>query len=135
MDANVLVSFLTDRDAQQQEQANDLFVAAARGNLTIFVHQVVLAEIVYALGNFYQVSDNIIRSDLRKLLALPGTTPLDELSWPLLLDLWPDGFADFADAALAAVALQNRSLRIATFDRKFIRSMKKLDIPPFWGKP
>jgi rRNA-processing protein FCF1 len=31
VDANVLISFITDRNLQQQEQADDLFKAAAGG--------------------------------------------------------------------------------------------------------
>ena len=132
VDTNVLISFLTDREPEQQALANELFEAAALGRLSVVLHQAVLSESVYALRSLYRLEDALIRSHLQKLLALPGVSPHDELAWPLLLDLWPDSLGDFADAALAAVALQQRSFRIATFDRKFLRGLRKLDLPVLW---
>ena len=39
LDTNVLVSFLTDRDAEQQEQAAALFETAAQGEAELILHQ------------------------------------------------------------------------------------------------
>lgn len=46
LDTNVLVSFLTDRNAEQQEQASALFEAASSGKTELVLHQIVITELV-----------------------------------------------------------------------------------------
>ncbi len=132
LDTNVLVSFLTDRDAEQQAQAAALFEAAAQGEVEIVLHQMVVAEMVYVLGNLYQVETREIAAMVDDLLSSPGAKPVDELSWTLVLELWPDRVPDFADAVLAAVAREGRYDAVATFDRRFVRRLRKEGIPRYW---
>lgn len=132
MDTNVLVSFLTDRHREQQRLAGELFTAASSGESSLWLHQMVLSETVYVLLNVYQLEPTRVADYLERLYAMPGIEPLDDLSWSTLLDLWPNAIPDFADAALAAVALRNRGLRIATFDQRLMRQLSKLDVPTYW---
>ena len=132
LDTNVLVSFLTDRDAEQQAQAAALFEAAAQSEVELVLHQIVVGEMVYVLGNLYQVEAQEIAAMIDDLLASPGVKPVDELSWTLVLELWPGRVSDFADAVLAAVALGGRYDAVATFDRRFVRRLRREGIPRYW---
>jgi len=132
IDTNVLVSFLTDRDPEQQARAADLITAAAQREVQLLLHQQVLAELVYVLVNLYRRSREEIAAILRELLALPGALPVDELPWSLVLDLWPKQIPDFADAVLAATCKAGRHDSIATFDADFQRRLPGLGLEPYW---
>lgn len=123
VDTNVIVSFLTDRSVEQQQQAARLFEGAAAGSLTLQLHQAVLTELVYVLGNIYGIEASQRAGILADLLSLPGVEPVDDSAWGLVLGYWPDEIPDFGDALLAAVA---GASAIATFDVRFIQRLRKL---------
>lgn len=132
VDTNVLVSYLTDRNEEQQRQASQLLEAAARGEHTLLLHQTVLAELVYVLRNLYSVPGEEVADVLRDLLALPGVETVDALSWSHLLGLWPDTYPDFADACLASVAVRAKVEGIATFDQAFARRLRRGGVGSAW---
>ncbi|MCZ6507019.1 MAG: PIN domain-containing protein [Acidobacteria bacterium] len=132
IDTNVLLSFLTDRDLSQQGKAAELMREASAGTLTLWLHQVVLIEMVFVLLNLYRRSPAETASLLGDLLQLPGVRPLDEAPWPRLLDLWPAVFTDFPDALLAAVVAERDLDAIATFDLRFARRLRDRQLPTYW---
>lgn len=125
LDTNVLLSYLTDRDLQQQEAATRLFEKAAEGEHALVLHQVAISEMVYVLHSFYRVEKSTIAALLREVLALPGIIAVNEIVWSRLLDLWPDRFSDFGDAALAALTIEGRHDAVATFDHPFARQLER----------
>jgi len=132
LDTNVLLSFLTDRDPEQQEKAARLLDEAAAGELTLILHQMVVAEMVYVLQNLYCVAPEVIAATIEDVLGMPGVAPVNDLVWSLLLDLWPEKVSDFTDAALAAVMIQGRHDALATFDRPFARQLAKQGAAVYW---
>jgi predicted nucleic acid-binding protein len=133
LDTNVLVSFLTDRDAEQQARAAELIERGARNELRLVLPQIVATELVYVLTNLYEKPASEAAGVLRDLLGTPGVEPLDELPWSLLLDLWPETVPGFADAALVAVAKGGRHEAVATFDRGLRRTLGEQGLRPYWG--
>lgn len=134
VDTNVLVSFLTDRNPQQQALAATLFEQAAAGQHEILVHQMVLVEVVFVLGKLYNVPPEQIALYLGDLLRAPGVSVLAELSWSRLLELWPARMAAFTDAALAAVARDLRGVAVATFDQGLARALGKVGVTRHWPR-
>lgn len=132
VDTNVLVSFLTNRDERQQEQAGQLFREAAEGKCALILHQVVLSEMVYVLLTVYSISAQEVSQTLNDLLAMPGTLAVDSISWALLLSLWPDRIPTFADAALAAIVTQGGYDEVATFDRPLRSRLKRQGLRSHW---
>jgi predicted nucleic acid-binding protein len=132
LDANVLLSYLTDRDLHQQEAASRLFDEAAEGEHALVLHQVAITEMVYVLRNIYRVEKIEIAAMIRDVLALPGIVVMDEIVWSLLLDLWPGRFNDFGDAALATVAIDGRYDAVATFDNSFARQLERQGLAPYF---
>ena len=55
VDTNVLVSFLTDRDKDQQERAAELFLAAREREHSLILHSISISEAIYVLRNLYKV--------------------------------------------------------------------------------
>jgi rRNA-processing protein FCF1 len=48
------------------------------------------------------------------------------------MEVWPNLLSALADAAIAAVALNNRYDAIATFDQKLAKRMKDYGVPAYW---
>ncbi len=132
VDTNVLVSFLTDRDPEQQARAAELLARAADRELEVVLHQVVVVETAYVLRNLYGVSREDTAAIVRELLAMPGVTAVDEMPWSALLELWPATFAELAGGALAAVARAGRHDAVATFDLTFRRRLERLGLESYW---
>lgn len=132
VDTNVLLSFLTDRNEEQQNRAAALFQAAAVGEHVLVLPQVVLTEMVYVLLNVYAVAAAEVARTIADLLGMPGVHPHDELPWNQVLELWPAQIPSFGDAAIASVARQGRHDAVATFDLKLSRQLRRLDLASLW---
>jgi len=132
VDTNVVLSFITDRDAQQQARATKLFAAAVAGECVVVLHQTVILETVYVLGNVYKVEPAVVSSVLRDLLLAPGVTVADEIHWPSVWALWPNRIKDFADACQAAAASAGTFHAVATFDTRFAKRARSQGIATYW---
>jgi predicted nucleic acid-binding protein len=121
IDTNVLISFVTDRNLEQQVQAARIFEAARRSQLTVACHQNVVTEFVYVLDRIYHVEPSVIQKMLRDLIDMPGVMLVNELDILCLLSVWPDKCLDYGDAVLLAFCKENKDIRLATFDCKFAK--------------
>lgn len=121
IDTNLLISFVTDRNKEQQEQAANIFDAARRSHLSILCHQNVLTEFVYVLNRIYKVEQSAINSMLHDLLTTPGIETVNDLDHLKLLDIWPAKCADYGDAILLAFSKSRRDVMLATFDQQLLK--------------
>lgn len=124
VDTNVLVSYLVDREPDQQRRAERLIRRAADGEIEAVLPQIVTTELVFVLANLYRQPAVEVAGILRDLLSLPGIVTVDELDWQTVLALWPERIPSFADAVVAAVARQQR-LAVASFDRALLKSLRR----------
>jgi predicted nucleic acid-binding protein len=128
IDTNFLISFVTDRNKQQQEQAALLFDAARRSRLLILCHQNVVTEFVYVLSRIYKVDPSAINCMLHDLLSTPGIEMINDLDHLELLDIWPVTCADYGDAVLLAYCKTRRDVELTTFDRQLIKTAQGIGI-------
>ena len=128
IDTNALISFVTDRNPAQQQKIADIFDEAVRLKSTIICPQNVLTEFVYVLDRVYGTPKRKIRLMIREFLKLPGVKIKNDVKIELVLDFWPNRLPDFGDAIVASVCRSNKGTVAATFDRKLINVLKKLNI-------
>jgi predicted nucleic acid-binding protein len=121
IDTNVLISFVTDRNLEQQGQAARIFESARRSQITFLCHQNVVTEFVYVLDRVYHVEPITVQGMLRDLIDMPGVELVNELDLSRLLTVWPDKCPDYGDAVLLAFCKGHKDIRLATFDRKFAK--------------
>jgi len=124
IDTNALISFVTDRNLDQQRRISTIFDDAAQLKVTILCPQNVLTEFVYVLEKIYKQPKSQIRSMIADFIALPGVQIIHTVDFESLLKFWPDKIADFGDAIVAVVGKAGKGAQIATFDAKFIRALQ-----------
>jgi len=128
IDTNALVSFVTDRNHEQQLKIAPLFESAAHMKAVIFCHQHVLTEFIYVLDRIYQVPKDKIGMMIKDLIEMPGIEVIQEVDFKAILSWWPDPFNDFGDAIIAVAGKTRSGSMVVTFDRKFAVNLNALDI-------
>jgi predicted nucleic-acid-binding protein len=129
IDTNSLISFVTDRNPNQQKAVAHLFEAAARLHHEVICHQVVLIEFVYVLEKVYSLPKTEIKRLIEALVRMPGINFVNDADMKAVISIYPAPFSDFGDAVLAAYARQSTETGLFTFDRKFANAARKIGIP------
>jgi predicted nucleic acid-binding protein len=128
IDTNFLISFVTNRNTKQQEQAARLFDEARCSKVLILCHQNVLTEFVYVLNRIYNVEPLTINTILHDLLSTPGIELINDFDHLKLLDIWPTKCKDYGDAVLLAYCKIKRDVVLSTFDQKLLKAAQGLGI-------
>lgn len=125
IDTNTLISFVTDRNINQQKKSEKLFIEASRLKHSVLCHQNVLTEFVYVMEKIYKTKKVQINEIVTDFILMPGIELIHNVEMKDVLKLWPIEIPDFGDAMLAALCKQVKNSSIATFDRKFQNALKK----------
>lgn len=128
VDANLLISFVTDRDPAQQARAARLFEQAAHGKALLLCPHNVLVEFACVMDKVYRQPQPLFRQILADLVAMPNVEVPPEAPFAEILPLWPEPFPDLGDALVAAVARREKRTAVATFDRAFARGLRGLKL-------
>lgn len=124
----MLLRFLTDSPPDLAGRAAGLLEEAQRGEVTLRVHPVVVAETVWVLQSFYGYSRDDISGVLIPLLEQPALRVEGARTVVRALEVMAASNVDFVDALLAGTA-RSRGEGVASFDRDF----RKLDVE--WCEP
>ena len=129
IDTNALISFVTDRNLEQQNKIGMIFEKATALEIQVLCPQNVLTEFVYVLENVYRVPKPTIKTMLSDFSAMPGVKIVHELDLETLFSYWPEKIPDYGDAIVASLCKANEDAKVVTFDRQFKNALKKLSIP------
>ncbi len=131
IDINVLISFATDRNLQQQKQAQRVFEEASQLKRIVYCPSYVLTEFVYVLEKVYLVDIKLVRDMVHEFVSMPGVRILYQLDVKKLLTYWPGIVPDCGDAIVLASweEVKREKVAIFTFDKKFLGVLKKLQVP------
>jgi predicted nucleic-acid-binding protein len=120
LDTNMIVRYLVRGDPKQFGLAEHLFERCERGDLTLEILPVVLAECVFVLESFYEQD----RADIARALSAMITAPHVEVaSMAIYVDAlarYAQGRMHLVDCIIAAHAAASE-LPVATFDRDFAK--------------
>ena len=130
IDTNALISFVTDRNLDQQRRISTIFDDAAQLKVTILCPQNVLTEFVYVIEKIYKQPKLKIRRMIADFIALPGVQIIHTVDFESLLEFWPDKIADFGDAIIAVVCKAKKGAEVATFDEKLISALQIVGLKP-----
>ncbi len=121
VDANIVLRYLTNEPEEQADRAARLLESVARGEEELQIEDVVLAEVVWTLASYYRMPRNGISDALLELLAEANIHAADKESLRLALVIFSERNLDFADALLAAKAIQSGDPVVYSFDRDLDR--------------
>lgn len=117
-DTNLFLRYLTNDVPAQADLVEQLFQRAAKGQVDLVTTALVIAEIVWTLESFYEVSKKDIQL---KVLAILNTDGLKVEGDDLILQavgLYVEKNVDFVDAYNAAWMLKSGVKKAFTFDEK-----------------
>jgi predicted nucleic-acid-binding protein len=121
VDTNVLLRFITGAPAEQALQSATLFKAAEKGEVTLVLDEIVIAETVWVLSSFYKFSKDKIKDVLQVIIASEGIEMADEMGALMALTLFADLNVDFEDALISVHMSRERIADVFTFDKHFNR--------------
>jgi predicted nucleic-acid-binding protein len=128
IDANVILRYLTKDPPEMAEAALRIFENAQKGKILLIVIPLIVAEVVWVLESFYDYPKTKIAEIMSQFLLCEGLIVEDLDLIFNALTLYREKNLDFADAFLAAIALQRGPRDIYSFDKDFSR-IPELIIP------
>ncbi|MBI3968552.1 MAG: PIN domain-containing protein [Chloroflexi bacterium] len=121
LDSNVFLRHLTQDVQDQAERASAEFDRIARGELTVVITDLVVAEIVFTLERLYRLPKADIQQHVSYLLALPGIQLAAKARFSDIFALYVDQNVSFGDAYSVVTLRRDGRLTAITFDRHFDR--------------
>jgi predicted nucleic-acid-binding protein len=118
LDTNVLVRYLVRDDPRQSAAATRLIESACTAESPGIVSLIVLAELVWVLGQGYRYRRPQIAAALRRMFAAEDLrVERSDLAWQAL-NLYEEGMADFSDYLIAICGREEKAETTYTFDRR-----------------
>ena len=117
-DTNLFLRYLTNDVPRQADLVEVLLQRAARGQVHLVTTALVLAEIVWTLESFYEVSKKDIQHKVLAILNTDGLKVQDDDIILQAIGLYVEKNVDFIDAYNAAWMLKSEVKRAFTFDQK-----------------
>ncbi len=128
VDANLILRFLVGDSPEMATRVQELFERMERGELTLVVDSLVVAECVWTLRSFYKHPVARIATIVREFLLLPNLEAPERALLLEALSSYEQRGVDFIDALLAARMRASGDEYLYSFDRHFDRlpSVKRL---------
>jgi uncharacterized protein len=121
LDTNAFLRFLLNDIPDQAEEVSKILVKAKAKKIEIFIPQIVIFEIEFALDKYYKFPKREVVDKLEVLLSTPYLKIQDVDIFKESTVLFKDKNIDFIDCFLACSAKQ-RNCALFTFDK----DLKKL---------
>ncbi len=123
LDTNGFLRFLLNDIPKQTEEVNKLLIKAKAKKIEIFVPQIIVFEIEFALDKYYKFPKTEITDKLRVLFATPYLKIQDKEIFQEALQLFKDKNIDFVDCFLVSNA-NSKNASLFTFDK----NLQKLEL-------
>lgn len=122
-DTNVFIRFLMKDDEKKAGRCYELFKKAAAGEITLFVSELTVAELVWVLQSptNYGLRPPEIREIILPLLTMKGLHLPNKTIYPEVLELFAEVGVDFIDAYHAVLMKKNKIGTIYSYDTDFDR--------------
>ncbi|MGB3544997.1 PIN domain-containing protein [Rubrivirga sp.] len=127
VDTNVFLRYLTNDVPEQADQVQALFDRAEVGEVRLVTSVLVIAEVVWTLGSFYDRTKEQVRDAVLVLCHVPGLDVEDADGLVQAAEWHVEKNVDFADAYHATWALAHGLTDVRTFNLKHFRRFDALD--------
>jgi uncharacterized protein len=126
VDTNLFIRYLTNDDPVKADRVEKLLNQAAGGSVTLVTTELVIAEIVWVLESYYELTNVAIAPLVRGILATPGLEVINGALVRRTVELYEGEGIDFIGSYIAAVMEKNGIEEIYSFDRKHISRLRNI---------
>ncbi len=127
-DTNLFLRFMTNDIPEQADAVENLLRRAANGELTLVTNSMVLAEIVWTLDSFYQLSKTEIKDKVLYILNTPGLNIIEDDLIIQAVIWYAEKNVDFADAFNAAWMQKQGITSAFTYERKHFSRLEGVTV-------
>ncbi|GAB6875316.1 PIN domain-containing protein [Thermaerobacter litoralis] len=129
VDANVLLRVLTNDPPEMVEQARKLLGRVSRGEVTLVLDPLVIAEMVWVLSSYYKVPRRQLGTTLLEMCETEGFEVKEKGVVVQALRNYVQTSVDFIDAYLAA-RCNAEACPVYSFDRDHFAKLATKWLPP-----
>ncbi len=119
-DANYILRYLLN-DIEEQF----LIAKTSIENDEVFIHDFIVAEVVYVLEKVYSIQRKEIKEVLENLLLYPNILLTKKKVILKSLELYSDNNIDYSDALLIGYFQSAESNKLLTFDKGILKIIEK----------
>lgn len=126
LDTNIFLRYLTNDDPGKADRVEQLLKRAETGKLSLVTTELVIAEIVWVLESYYELSKEQIVEQIRAIL---GTEGLEIINGDLVsqaLEYYLADNIDFIDGYIAALMQKKGIKEIYSYDKKHLTRLKQI---------
>lgn len=127
-DTNLFLRYLTNDVPEQADAVEMLLERAAGGEVTLAVTSLTIAEIVWTLESYYELSRQAVHEKILAILNTPGVE-VQDADLVLQSSFWyAEENVDFIDAFNAAWCLAEGLDGVYTFDQRHFSRIGGLEV-------
>lgn len=130
IDANILLRFLTNDDPVKAEACAALLEKVEQNEETVWLPDLVLADVIWTLEKFYRQSKGQIANLLNPIIGLRGLHCSNKKAILSALRLYERYNIDWTDAFVAAQMSVQGTKSIYSYDRDFDRIPEIVRLEP-----
>lgn len=119
IDSNVILRFLLADDPILSPKAKSIIEKVARGETSVYLSSILVAEIVYVLLKVYKLRRSVITEKLMPLLQLEHVKTENKMIFKEAFRLFRTKAIDFEDAYTAALMNKKKTKELYSFDHDF----------------
>lgn len=119
IDANIILRFLTNDLPDQANRAASLLQRLEEHRETVFLPDLILADIIWVLEGYYHQTRKRIRDMMIAILSLPGIKFSNKDLAFNALDIYVEKNIDWTDAFIASQMVAQGITEIYSFDKHF----------------
>lgn len=116
LDTNTLLRYLLNDIPEQAQKIQEKIKQAKSGKIKLFVPQIVIFEIFFALVEGYDFNKDRVIEGIEKIIASEDLFIQDKEAFKLALEIFKEKKLSLVDCFLAAVA-KEQGIRVFTFDK------------------
>lgn len=128
IDTNIFLRYLTNDDPAKADRIEKLFDKAEKQNFTLVTSHLVIAELVWTLESYYQLSPPVIEQMLLKIINTLFIKIPQENMIIQALDLYVTQNIDFIDAYNAYFMFDSGLTGIYTYDTRHFKRVNWVEI-------
>lgn len=117
IDTNGFLRFLLDDVPGQSNKIEELLNKAKKGEIQIFLPQIIVFEIVFILEKYYQINKDGVLDKIESLVSIKYIEVESREIFLESISLYRDNPVSFVDCFIFASAQKN-SAELFTFDKK-----------------